>query len=278
MAVDDVQWLDRSSADVLSFVARRLGDDPVALLLAQRTDEASGVPLELDRAFGERLWRVRPRPLSLGATHRLLRSHLGLTLPRPAARRVHAACGGNPFFALEIGRMLTERPEVPPTNEPLPVPRDVQQLVGRRIKRLSRPGREAVLAAALLREPTAAVVEQAAEKAGLEEAQGAGILVADGEALRFAHPLLAEAATSLTPGSRRREMHLRLAELLADPEVHAQHLALEERARHLALAAGGPDPDVASALDEASQLRAGPWRAGRGRGALGACLPPNSPA
>ena len=117
IAVDDVQWLDRASAEVLSFVARRLGDSPLALFLAQRTDEASGVPLGLERAFGSGLRRVEVPPLTLGATHRLLHSHLDLTLPRPALRRVHVACGGNPFFALEIGRVLKERPTA--ADEPL---------------------------------------------------------------------------------------------------------------------------------------------------------------
>jgi predicted ATPase len=203
VAVDDVQWLDGPSADVLSFVARRLGDDPVALLLAQRTDEVSGVPLGLERAFGDRLRRVQPPPLTLGATHRVLHSHLGLTLPRPTLRRVHVACGGNPFFALEIGRVLKERPTA--ADEPLPVPHDIEQLAGRRIEQMSAAGRDAVLAAALLAEPTATAVEQATDRAGLEEAVAAGIVVADGHGLRFAHPLFAESATWHTTDTRRRD-------------------------------------------------------------------------
>ncbi len=244
LAVDDLQWLDRPSADVLSFVARRLADDPVALLLAERTEDG-GVPLGLDRAFGERLRHVRPQPLSLGATHRLLRSRLELTLPRPALHRVHAACGGNPLFALEIGRVVKETPDVLREDEPLPVPLEVEQLVGRRIQRLSSAGREAVLAAALLADPTLRVVEQAADRTGLEEAVSAGVLVAGSGGLRFVHPLFAEAATSLMPESRRREMHVRLAALLADPEAQAQHLAL---------GTFEPAADVAATLDRAAEV------------------------
>jgi DNA-binding CsgD family transcriptional regulator len=245
VAVDDVQWLDVPSASVLSFVARRLGDAPVALLLAQRTGDANGVPLELDRAFGDELRRVNPRPLSVGATHRLLRSRLGLTFPRPALRRVHAASRGNPLFALEIGRVLQERPDAIPTDEPLPVPHDVEQLLARRIGRLSEAGREAVLAAALNGQPNTAVVEQAATSAGLEEAVAAGVLVTDGDGLHFVHPLFAEAAMSMTPADRRRDMHLRLAALVADPEAQALHVAL-----------GTPEPaaDVAVALDRAADV------------------------
>jgi DNA-binding CsgD family transcriptional regulator len=252
VAVDDVQWLDGPSAGVLSFAARRLGEDPIALFLAQRTDDVSGVPLGLDRAFGERLQRVRPGPLSQGATHRLLRSHLGLTLPRPVIHRVHTACRGNPFFALEIGRVLTERPDALPTDEALPVPQDVEELVGRRIQRLSSPGREAVLAAALHGEPSAAVVGQAADRAGLEEATAAGVLVADSGGLRFAHPLFSEAAISLAPDGLRREVHLRLAELLGDPE---------ERAQHLALGTEKPAADVAAAIERGAAVA-------RARGAI----------
>jgi DNA-binding CsgD family transcriptional regulator len=252
VAVDDVQWLDGPSAGVLSFVARRLGDHPVALLLAQRTDEASGVPLGLDRAFGARLRRVRPGPLSQGATHRLLRSHLGLTLPRPAIHRVHTVCRGNPLFALEIGRVLKERSDVLPTDEALPVPHDVEQLVGRRIQSLSRAGRDAVLVAALHGEPSAEVVEQAAGRAGLDEATTAEILVVHRGGLRFLHPLFAEAAIALAPERLRREMHLRLAELIEDPEEGAQHLAL---------GTSEPAADVAAAIERGAVVA-------RGRGAI----------
>jgi DNA-binding CsgD family transcriptional regulator len=236
LAVDDVNWLDRPSADVLSFVARRLGDDPVALLLAQRGDGGAGVPLRLDRALGERLQRVKPRPLSLGATHRLLSSRLGLTLTRPTLRRLHSACGGNPLFALEIGRALEESDESLRPDEPLPIPPDVEQLLARRIRRLSEPGREAVLAAALQAEPSRAVVVQVAEEAGLDEAVAAGVLVSEGDRLRFTHALLTETTTSLTPESSRRDMHRRLSTVVADPETQAQHLALgtTEPAAHVA--------------------------------------------
>jgi DNA-binding CsgD family transcriptional regulator len=244
LAVDDVQWLDRPSADVLAFVARRVGGEPMALLLAQRT-VGKDAPLGLDRTFREGLFRVRPGPLSLGATHRLLHSRLGLTLPRPAMQRLHTACGGNPLFALEIGRVLQQTPDMLSTDEVLPIPHDVERLVGMRIERLSGSGREAVLAAALHGAPSAAVVEQAADRLGLEEAVAAGVLLGDGDGLRFAHPLFAEAAISLTPGRRRREMHLRLAALLEDREARAQHVAL---------GASEPAAEVAETVDGAAQL------------------------
>lgn len=83
----------------------------------------------------------------------------------------------------------------------------------------------------------------------LDEALAAGVLVErDGE-VRFAHPLLAAGAYERLPTGKRRALHRRAAE---------RSSSLEERARHLALATGEPDPEVAALLDEAahaSQLR-----------------------
>lgn len=269
VAVDDVQWIDSPSAGVLSFVARRL-EDPVALLVAERRDEPGSIPLELDRTFADRLWRVGLGPLSLGATHRLLRSDLGLTFTRPALRRVHTACGGNPLFALEIGRVLKEQPDALSDGTPLLVPHDVAQLVRQRIGRLSRPGRDAVLAAALQGQPTEAMVERASNRDGLEEAMAAGVLVAQGKTLRFAHPLFAEAAMSLAPSSRRREMHLRLADLFPEPEA---------RARHLALGASEPSASVAAAIDagaSSAAARGAPSAAAELAEAAARLTPPSS--
>jgi DNA-binding CsgD family transcriptional regulator len=271
VAVDDVQWLDRSSADALAFVARRL-EEPVALLVAERRDEPGSVPLELDRAFTEPLARVELGPLSLGAIHRLLRSNLGLTFTRPALRRVHNACGGNPFFALEIGRVVKEQPDALSEDAPLRVPADVAQLVRQRIERLSRAGRDAVLAAALQPQPTETTVELLSGRDGLEEAMAAGVLVVESKTLRFAHPLFAEAAMSLTPSSRRRDMHLRLAELLDDTEA---------RGRHLALGASEPSASVAAAIDAgaaAAAARGAPSAAAELAEAASRLTPPSAPA
>ena len=109
VAVDDVQWLDAPSLAVLEYAARRLRDEPVALLLTRRLvgDDA---PLTLERALGERLSRVAIGPLSLGSLHRLLRERLEVPLPRPLLRRIHELSGGNPFFALELARAQTGAP------------------------------------------------------------------------------------------------------------------------------------------------------------------------
>ena len=119
VAIDDVQWLDGSSGSALAFALRRLEED-VRLLLTRRVEEGIAPP-ELETAIhADRIERLRVGPLSVGATHELLRQPLGRTFARPTLLRLHEASGGNPFYALELARALP--PDVDPT-QPLPVPR-----------------------------------------------------------------------------------------------------------------------------------------------------------
>ena len=109
VAVDDVQWLDAASASVLGFALRRLAAAPAAILIARRSDGSEPVPLGLERAFPEeRLRRLRLGPLSVGATHRLLRERLGVSFPRHTLLQLHQRSGGNPFYALEFARALEQ--------------------------------------------------------------------------------------------------------------------------------------------------------------------------
>jgi predicted ATPase len=105
VAVDDVQWLDVASATALSFALRRLGGDPIGLLVAQRVEREDPVPLGLDRALDPvQLTVLELGPLTFGALQRLLHRSLGGALPRRALSHVYELSGGNPFFALELGR------------------------------------------------------------------------------------------------------------------------------------------------------------------------------
>ena len=125
VAIDDVQWLDASSGSALAFALRRLEAD-VRLLLTRRV--AEGVPAsELEKAIdADRIERLYVGPLSVGATHQLLRQRLGRTFARPTLLRLHEASGGNPFYALELARALG--PDVDPT-QPLPVPETLEELL-----------------------------------------------------------------------------------------------------------------------------------------------------
>ena len=85
---------------------RRVEDKAVGVLATVR-GRPGELPLELDRAFGG-FQRLAVEPLSVGAIHRLLWGRLALKLPRPELVRVHEIAGGNPFFALELGRAIVK--------------------------------------------------------------------------------------------------------------------------------------------------------------------------
>ena len=107
VAIDDVQWLDSPSADALAFAARRLRDEPVGFLLARRADARDDAPLPLESALDPtRVTRLSVGPLDLQSLDRLLRSQLDRQFLRPALVELQRVSGGNPFFALELGRAL----------------------------------------------------------------------------------------------------------------------------------------------------------------------------
>ncbi len=242
VAVDDVQWLDPPSAKVLSFAWRRLGEEPVGLLLAHRLGTDASVGLADDERFSS----LPVGPLALGVVHRLVHTRLGLILPRPALRRVHEVSGGNPFFALELGRALQAHQAELSPGEPLPVPDRLQELVRVRLGALPPKSRDVLAAAAALSQPTigrlAAAV--AGGEAALRPALEAQVVELEGDRIRFTHPLLASGAYQSLDAIGRRELHRRLGEVV--PEA-------DERARHLALSTDTPDADVAQALEEAAE-------------------------
>ena len=241
LAVDDVQWLDRSSAAMLEFAARRLRSEPVALLLARRQSPM----LDSDRLElaipEERRLAVRVGPLSMGALHRLLRDRLGTTLARPALRRVHEASGGNPFYALELVRALERSGGWIRPGHPLPVPETLEAILHERIDALPPSVRQVLVTAAALRRPTESML---GDWPALEQASEAGVIELTNGEVTFTHPLLASAAYGSITAAGRRGLHRRLAEVVSDPE---------ERARHLAMSAEAPDKEVADALEDAAR-------------------------
>ena len=244
LAVDDLQWLDRSSAAMLEFAGRRLREERVALLLARR--QSSRLDSErLELAIPEeRRFAVRVGPLSMGALHRLLRDRFGSTLARPALRRVHEASGGNPFYALELVRALESSGGWTRPGHPLPVPETLEAILHERIDALPPDVRQVLAAAAALRRPTESML---GDWPALEQAAEAGLIELTNDGVSFTHPLLASAAYGSITAAERRRLHRRLAEVVSDPE---------ERARHLALGAEGPDKEVADALEGAARQAA----------------------
>ncbi len=243
VAVDDVQWLDAPSAAVLTFAARRLGDSRIGLLLAMRTRGGEPAPLGLERAVAsDRLARVELPPLSLGALQRLLQLRLAWVPSRPVLHRVHDLSGGNPFFALELGRAMQAGTLHLEPGEQLPVTLD--SLIGARLRGLSPTTRRGLAAAASMAQPTLALVDEVAGDGVMAEAEDAQIVEVRDGLVRFTHPLLASGAYAAADAATRRELHAAVGARVNDAE---------ERARHLALAAIGPDARVAAELEDAAR-------------------------
>jgi DNA-binding CsgD family transcriptional regulator len=253
LAIDDVQWLDPSSAGALEFALRRLDSEPIAIVLSVRTNDRRVTEMPIATAVLEtRMTRLKLPPLSLGALHRLLSSRLGLALPRPALRRVMDVSGGNPFVALELARALQERRlQAHSPQDPLPVPAGLTELLGGRLAALPDETREALLVTALAAEPTVPLVAAVLDGDGWERlrpAEERDVVAFDGDHVRFSHPLLAAAVEAGANPDRRRRAHARLATVLTDPT---------SRARHLALATPVPNESIARTLADAATHVAG---------------------
>ncbi|HEY5478478.1 MAG TPA: AAA family ATPase [Gaiellaceae bacterium] len=245
IAIDDVQWLDASSARVLAFVLRRLREGPIGLLMTRRSDEGAGgkPPLDLDTSdgLGGATKSLTIGPLSLGAIRRLLTERTGHRVPRAVLNQLYRAAGGNPLYALELARSgLEDAPAAP--GEPIPVPESLRALVAERLVALPDATQKTLLIAAALAEPTVELV-QAAGGGSLSEAISSGAVELDGDRIRFTHSLLASVLYAEATPESRRELHKRLA---------AVALGAEERARHLALGNSTPDSEVAGELDAAA--------------------------
>jgi DNA-binding CsgD family transcriptional regulator len=247
LAIDDLQWLDPATARVLAFALRRLGPEPVSVLVAARTERRDELPpLVIDEVDPEQVTRLAPAGLSVGAVRELLSERLAFNPSHQLIVRIHEVSGGNPYFALELARMIGRDGTVE-IGEQLPMPSTLRRLVHGRVSRLPRKVRDVLLAAALaptasiaaldatMPEPTATYLESA-EEAGIVEVQAGRVI--------FTHPLLRSVVIGDAPARDRRDAHRRLAAAVPAPI---------ERARHLARAAEGPDPVVAEALDAAAR-------------------------
>jgi DNA-binding CsgD family transcriptional regulator len=249
LALDDAQWLDPASAAVLQIALRRLRDEPIGLLVTVRGGRRASLPLELERSFPEeRLSWLALNPLRGAVLRDLVRERLEVELSRTELGRIEDTCGGNPFFALELGRELMHPEGGHAESAGVRVPASLRELLGGRLARLPAETTGVLLHVAALARPTVELVSAAhgdpeRVRAALSSAADEDVIELRDSRIRFAHPLLASICYEDAPVWDRRAVHRALADAAKD---------IEERARHLARAADGPDAEVAAELDAAA--------------------------
>jgi len=240
--VDDQQWADHASAQVLGFVARRLGAESVGLVFAARVpaSELSGLP-ELALAG---LPEAEARALLDAA----------LTVPISALFRdqIVAETRGNPLALLELPRALTPAELAGGFGlaSTVLLSGSLEDSFRRRVAALPDQTRRLLLLAAADPSGDTALVWRAAGRLGIVPevagpAADAG-LAEFGVRLRFRHPLVRSAVYRPAPARDRRLVHGALADSI-DPELDP-----DRRAWHRAMAAPGPDEEVAAELERSA--------------------------
>ncbi len=228
IAIDDAQWLDAGSARALAFAARRLESHRVGFAISLRDGHEE--PLGLGDALGTRNVVVPLSGLGVDALGSLLRARAAPELPLHRLRQIHARSAGNPFFAEQLAGAPEDR-----------LPRSLEDLVRRRLDAVDGRAEPAIERVAVLGPTSLSAFDDVVP---LDIAIGAGVLVEQQSVVRFAHPLLATGAYERMPPGHRRALHL---------EAAATSTGLESRARHLALAATGPDAAAAQELEDAAR-------------------------
>jgi len=274
LLVDDAQWADGASLRFLAFSARRLATLPVALVVAVRSPvEARAHPALRELLVTERGRRLRPAPLSPGASAHLVRDRWSQDAGAGVCGAIHAASGGNPLLVHELVAAARQS-GLAPTPDALPRLLDagaaaIAPFVLDRLSRAPAGATELAEAAAVVGELDSP--QEIARLAGLDEAGaadaaralvGAGVLETAAP-VRFVHPLTRSAIRTAVAPQRREALARAAARRLdADGRVEAAAACVGEleprgdawtadvlaRAAQVAQARGAPD--VAATLLE----------------------------
>jgi DNA-binding CsgD family transcriptional regulator len=248
--VDDAQWLDRASAQALTFVARRLGAESVAMVFAARTPD--GVPELAELAD---LPELAVAGLPTGEARALLDGVVRGPVDERVLDRLVAETRGNPLALLELPRGLTSAELVAGfgLSGVRALPQQIEESFRRQVAPLDAETRQLLLVAAAEPVGNPVLVWRAAERLGIGVTAAAPAvasgLVEIGTIVRFRHPLVRSAIYWAASPEERRSAHQALAEA-TDAETDP-----DRRAWHCAQAATGPDEDVAAEL-ERSAVRA----------------------
>jgi DNA-binding CsgD family transcriptional regulator len=258
IAVDDAHWSDRLSASFLAYLAARIADLPVALVLAVRTGETTNAPEQLAAIQGApSVIRLAPSPLSDEGVGRLLGEELGQPAPEFVATAARVT-GGNPFLVRELAESLRAEGVGTTAEEAARiehlVPATVLHSLLTRLARLGDDARRLAEALAVL--GGSAPLRHAVSLADMDRVDAelaadslarAGILAA-GEPLRFEHPLVARAVASDLPAFAAARAHRVAAAVL-----HADDAPAQEIAAHLLLTSPAADKWVCRVLRQAAR-------------------------
>ncbi len=254
--VDDLQWADDESRRVLGFVARRLGGEHVALMLAARSSADLPYGIERSHVLGE---------LCVAHSRALLRERHPDLHP-DVVQQLEARCGGNPLALVETAASLDElqRRGVAPLRDDPHIPATIRAAYAARLNQLTDRARRVLLLAACEGRGDLAVLALAAARvdasvADLDSVVAEDLLTVDHGQVRLRHPLLTACVLDEAGPAARRAAHAALADALTGTD--------DDRAVwHRAGASSGPDDSVVAALEEVA-ARAGsrgtPAMAGR---------------
>jgi DNA-binding CsgD family transcriptional regulator len=249
--VDDAHWLDSGSAAALSFVARRLRAERVAILLAERP--GTGSPFEA-QGFAT----LQVRGLDAEASQSLVEAECGTVVSPRVSARLAQVCAGNPLALLEVARSLrpAQLSGAEPLPDPVPVPADIASMFLPAITRLP-PATQRLLLLAAIGEglPLAELSTAAGTRLGCDgdeeelvlPAEQAQLASVEGGKLVFRHPLVRASVLAGSTSVERRAAHRALAEVLVSPAD------ADRRAWHLAAATQGPSEEVAGLLEKAAE-------------------------
>ncbi|MEZ0108001.1 DNA-binding CsgD family transcriptional regulator [Catenulispora sp. EB89] len=242
LILDDVNCLDSATAEVLAFAVRRRQGSRVRVLAAERLSEGQEPTW----------WGLLPEDaveIALGnlpgpVVSELLRTRLGLRPTDKLSQRIRDASGGNPFYALELGRAALRSGVVVQQGDPLLVPERLRGLLADRLHALPQAARDALLLISTAARPPRELL--AGHEWGLSQALASGIIVSGRDLEpRFAHPLLREIVYADADIEARQECHAKLAQAHDDPL---------ERARHHALATSEATEELAAELEGAARI------------------------
>jgi DNA-binding CsgD family transcriptional regulator len=245
VCVDDIHWLDLASTDAITFAARRLDGEGIAMLLVTRDDE-DVLALE---GFDE----LRISGLAVDESASLVLS-IDPTLPPAVAAALGTVTEGNPLALVELPSLLSaqQRTGAHALDHPLPAGPALLRAFGRRVETLPDATRTALVVVAAsdihdTRTIDRALMTLSLDLPALEPAEREGLVEIVDDAVHFRHPLVRAAVYSGADPVARRHAHRALAAALVDSGT------LDRRAWHRALAAVGPDDDVAAELEQAAR-------------------------